>query len=66
MPITEAQICTIDIYDSSGELSLRVSHTVAEDYTLDRYGEQVASLNADEMRALAKAITCLISEPDVT
>ena len=63
--ITDAMICTIGIFDSDGEESMTVEHTVSAEIKISQYGTEKLFISYDDARALAKALTMLITEPDL-
>jgi hypothetical protein len=58
-------ICTIGIFDEDGEQSLQVEHTTDGDVWVCRYGERTMNLSYGECRALVRALTVIMSEPDL-
>ena len=63
--ITTAQICGISIYDSDGTLSFEVNHTVSGEVTIKHYGKDALGMDVDEAKAIVRALTCLLAEPDM-
>lgn len=63
--ITDAMVTGIIMHDSDGEQSLEVQHTVASEIRVLSYGKHALVLNYDEARALARALTFLMDQPEM-
>ena len=63
--ITDAMVTGIIMHDSDGEKSLEVHHTVSCEIKITMYGKDALSLSYDEARALARALTFIMDQPDM-
>lgn len=62
--ITDAMICTIGVFDSEGEESLSILHTVSETVLVKQYGSTVLDLNYDEAMALHRALSVMVTQSE--